>query len=39
MSSIVLPTRVLDYVVNERGVVPGLAAWRRRFHYPTRVAA
>ena len=38
MSSIVLPTRIRDYFQSERGIVPGLAAWRRRFTYPTRVA-
>ncbi len=38
MSTLVLPTRIRDYFMNERGIVPGLASWRRRFHYPTRVA-
>ena len=38
MSGILVPTRILDYVLSERGIVPGLAAWRRRFHYPVAVA-
>ena len=38
MSTIVLPNRIRDYFLAERGVVPGLAEWRRRFAYPTRVA-
>lgn len=31
-------TAVRDYFFNERGVVPGLASWRRRLPYPTLVA-
>ena len=29
---------VRDFFLNERGVVPGLASWRRRLSYPTLAA-
>ena len=38
MSTNVLPSRIRDYFFAERGFVPGLASWRRRFTYPMRVA-
>jgi hypothetical protein len=37
MSTIKLASRIRDYFSSERGVVPGLSAWRRRFGYPALV--
>jgi hypothetical protein len=38
MSSFPLVSRIRDYFRSERGVVPGLAAWRRRLAYPALMA-